>query len=84
MPEILKNPIAILFDKNKKNLTYVFEMKGSDRLGKFVIEVGVKDTVYYGKDNRVSRTLNKMVTAGHAERHNFKDKNVYEVLFGKL
>lgn len=83
LPEILAKPKAVLYDRRKLNLIYVFDTDRDHRNGKFAVEVGMV-TKLLDQGQRVSRSLNRIRTAGLVERHVLTDTNTYDLLLGGL
>ena len=85
MPEVLGSPSAVLWDKNKKNLSYVFDVPGDPKKGKFVVTVNFHTRARIGADGkRTIQTINNVTTGGMVSNRNLSDTNTYEVIKGKL
>jgi hypothetical protein len=82
MPDNLKNPRAVLWDKKKGNLVYVFDVPGT-RKGKYVINVGFVQEVQRG-DKLQKRTGNFVQSGGSVPMANLKQRGSYDVIEGKL
>ena len=82
MPDDLKNPRAVLWDKKKGNLVYVFDVPGT-RKGKYVINVGFVQEVQRG-DKLQKRTGNFVQSGGSVPMANLKQRGSYDVIEGKL
>jgi SPP1 gp7 family putative phage head morphogenesis protein len=84
LPQILAEPEAILWDKSKKNLLYVFSPAGDGREGKVAVEVnqGAKLPRQPGKKAPAIVT-NSVVTGGLVERAQLLDGNRYTVIASK-
>ena len=78
MPEILSRPAAVLWDKTKGGLLYVFNVSDDPRKGKFVVAVNYNFGFRPGgKGKNVVKTINNVVSAGMVELKNLKDTNLY-------
>jgi hypothetical protein len=82
MPDNLKNPRAVLWDKKKGNLVYVFDVPGT-RKGKYVINVGFVQEVQRG-DKLVRRQGNFVSSGGAVPRRILSDTNAYELVDGRI
>jgi hypothetical protein len=82
MPDDLKNPRAVLWDKKKGNLVYVFDVPGT-RKGKYVINVGFVQEVQRG-DKLVRRQGNFVSSGGAVPRRILSDTNAYELVDGRI
>ena len=84
MPEILSRPSAVLWDKTKNNLTYVFNVSKDPRKGKFVVTVNYKFSHRPGGGKKITQAINEVTTAGMAESSNLKEPGIYELISGAL
>ena len=85
MPEILSRPAAVLWDKTKGGLLYVFNVSDDPRKGKFVVAVNYGVHVRAGtQGKKVLKTINNVKTAGMVEIKNLKDTNAYHLIDGNL
>jgi len=84
LPEFIHKPTAILWDKRKPGLLYIFDMVGDDRAGKIVLRVNYKLKARGADNERHSLQTNSLITSGLVKLENLKDKNVYDVLEGGL
>ena len=76
IPEYISNPDAVLWDKQKQNILYVVSSSTDDRKNKIVVEVNY-DLKGTGKTNLI-------VTSGKVSLIMLRDRNIYEVITGKL
>ena len=82
MPDDLRNPRAVLWDKKKENLVYVFDVPGT-RKGKYVINVEFFQDVQRG-DKTVRRQGNFVQSSGRVQLDALTDTNAYLPVEGKL
>ena len=85
LPEILARPSAVLWDKEKGGLLYVFNVARDPRKGKFVVEVNYNVHLRQGIRGKKSlKTINNVKSAGMVEKENLDDTNFYHVIDGNL
>lgn len=75
MPTLLARPQAILWDKAKRNLLYVFREQESAKAGKIVVNINFKER------NDISNSIR---SASRIPVVNLLDKNQYELIEGDL
>ncbi len=83
MPEFFAKRKAVLWDKKKRNLLYVFDIPGDPRKGKFVINVEFFQDVQRG-DKMVRRNGNFVRSGARVQRTDLTDVNTFEVVEGTL
>lgn len=76
IPGYLSNPEAVLWDKRKQNILYVVSSSTDDKKNKIVVEINY-DRKGIGKTNLI-------VTSGKVPLVMLRDRNVYDVMKGKL
>lgn len=76
IPGYLLNPEAVLWDKRKQNILYVVNSSTDDRKNKIVVEIN-----YVRKG--IGKT-NLIVTSGKVSLVMLRDRNIYDVIKGKL
>ena len=79
MPEILDRPEAVLWDKRREDLLYVFDAPGDPRKGKFVIEVQYR----FGKGDN-AKFAPAVVSGGRVQLSNLQSAKIYEKITGSL
>lgn len=84
LPDHIQKPRAILWDKRKSGLLYVFDVVGDNREGKITIEVNYKTKGRSPDGNRNKVQTNHLLTGGLVKLHNLKEKKIYDVLDGEL
>ena len=85
MPEILSRPAAVLWDKTKGGLLYVFNVSDDPRKGKFVVAVNYNLRFRPGGTGKsVTKTINNVKTAGMVSVNDLKDTNSYHRIDGNL
>ena len=88
MPEILSRPSAVLWDKTKGGLLYVFyvfNVSDDPRKGKLVIAVNYNLRFRPGGTGKsVTKTINNVKTAGMVSVNDLKDTNSYYRIDGNL
>ena len=87
-PQVLDSPEAILFDKDKKNILYVFSGT-DDRKNKIVIEINynlkkVTEKIQELYKNFSGKNVNIIITAGKVAKFNLLDNIRYELIKGKI
>ncbi|GJQ23583.1 hypothetical protein BIY37_04735 [Candidatus Brocadia sapporoensis] len=75
IPEVIRNPEAILFDAEKQNILYVFSSGTDDRKNKIVVEINW--------DLKKKGVVNFVNTAGKVSLYNLREKK-YTVIKGVL
>ena len=83
MPEMLRKPKAVLWDKRKRNLVYVFDVPSDAKKGKFLVNVEFTQEVQRG-DKLVLRKGNFVASGGQVPAINLKDRAVFELVEGRL
>ena len=82
MPEDLAKPRAVLWDRKKGKLSYVFDVPG-DRKGKYIVNVDVVRKLQRG-DKIVEQRGNFTASGGRVQRDALTDSNTYDLVEGKL
>lgn len=83
MPSTFRRREAVLWDKKKQNLVYVFDIPDDPRKGKFIIEIGVKRQVNRG-DRTSDQVGNFVISGGRVQADALSDIKTYEAIEGKL
>lgn len=83
MPGTFRRRAAVLWDRKKRNLVYVFDVPNDPKKGKFVVEVSVIRRTNRG-DRMIKRRGNFVTSAGRVPRRNLADENVYERIEGNF
>ena len=84
MPEVLGKPDAVLWNKDKNNLTYVFDVPDDPRKGKFAVDVNFEFKYRPGgTGTKITQQINAVKTGGMVQKDALTDTNVYEVIKGK-
>lgn len=85
LPQLLEAPRAILHDRVKDNLVYVFDAGDTGRDGKLIVEVDFRDkTQKSGAGLRRRIIINMVRSAGLVSRNTLTDNKTYELLAGNL
>ena len=85
MPEVLGNASAVLWDKNKKNLSYVFDVPGNPKKGKFVVDVTFEFRSRKGEGGKLeTKVINTVKTGGVVDRISLMQRDIYDVIEGEL
>jgi hypothetical protein len=81
LPSIMAKPTAVLWDKTKGNLLYVFDVPGETKLGKLVIEVSfkIKQTRVLAKRNVLT---NSVRSGALIDPSNLTEAQGFEFIFG--
>lgn len=85
LPQLLAAPVAILHDRVKDNLVYVFDAEDIGRDGKLIVEIDFRDKTQKSSDGLRRRiTINMVRSAGLVSRNTLTDNKTYELLAGNL
>lgn len=84
IPRLLANPKAVIRDKRKSVLLYVFDVPGQERLGKLVIELDFSARVQRAEGGREQILANAFRTAGLVPASELANGKTYELLTGGL
>lgn len=84
LPSYLSSPKAILWDKRNPALLYVFDAPGDHRKGKLVVRINYRTRGRGNDEKRYHTPTNSVRTGGLVELHNLKEKEIYEILEGRL
>lgn len=86
LPELLADPVAVLWDKEKQTLLYVFDVveDAKGRTGKFVVAVDYVRKTRQLDGTRVKVTENRVISAGMVDAINLRDPHFYTVIDGVL
>ncbi|HQS08728.1 MAG: hypothetical protein B7Y12_02135 [Rhizobiales bacterium 24-66-13] len=84
LPELIRRPKAILYDRRNPALLYVFDVEGEARLGKLVVRVDFRDKTRVPEGGTVKVTTNSVRTAGLVKATILQDSNAYELISGSL
>jgi hypothetical protein len=79
IPYYLKNPKAVLWDKEFENILYVFDVAGSKN-AKMIVKVNY---VLVENRTKIASRRNTLVSSGIVEKHNLKEPR-YELIYGSL
>ena len=74
MPQVLRKPKAVLFDKGDNALLYVLDVPGDTKAGKFVVRVNFKTKGRIGGKRRTV-TENFVQSGGKVDRANLVRRN---------
>lgn len=83
LPSHLAEPLAVLWDKGKANLVYVFNPAGNDRRGKFIVEVDWRQKLPPVDGKRARIATNMVISSGLVEEHNLREGH-FEILAGMI
>lgn len=85
LPELLNDPVAILWDDDKQTLLYVFDVPDDPkgRTGKIVVAVDYIRKVKQPGGKREIITENRVISGGVVQAVNLKESR-YELIAGKL
>lgn len=83
LPDLLRSPRAVLYDRQNPSLVYVFDVPGDPRAGKIVVRM---DMVGKGKaaDGRRTIVTNQVRTAGMVDVASLRNTGTYQLLSGEL
>lgn len=84
LPSSLAEPRAVLWDRVKGNLLYVFEPSGESRQGKFVVEVDWRQKLPAKEGRRTRIKTNMVISSGLVPLEALQDRNRYEAVGGML
>ncbi len=84
MPQLLSRPKAVLLDKKKGNLLYIFDVAGDGRKGKLAVTMDFSRKVQGADRKRQKIATNDIKTAGLVDSSNLRNPAAYEILFGKV
>lgn len=76
IPGYISNPEAVLWDKRKGNILYVVSSVTDDRKNKIVVEIN------YELSKKAKTNL--IITSGKVQLVMLRDRNIYEVIKGRL
>jgi hypothetical protein len=83
MPGTFRRREAVLWDKKKQNLVYVFDIPGDPKKGKFIVEVNFHETVQRG-DQTIRTKGNFVRSGGRVQSDALKDVRTYEAVDGRV
>lgn len=85
LPELLADPAAVLFDKERKTLLYVFDVPDDvkGRTGKIVVAVDYVRKVRQADGARMTVKENRVISGGLVQAANLKESR-YTVIEGEL
>ena len=83
MPGTFRRRAAVLWDRKKRNLVYVFDIPNDPKKGKFIVEVSVTRRTNRG-DSMVNTRGNFVTSGGRVSRQILVDKNLYERVEGNF
>lgn len=81
LPQVIRQPDAVLLDKSDNKLIYARRMEDG-RYAKFVVSINIKTKLQHNK-SRFKEVLNHVVTAGLVNAHNLKEGR-YQLIQGVI
>ena len=83
LPSIMHRPDAVLWDRDKQNMLYVFAAADDNRSGKVVVEVNYSSKMAVQGRKREQITTNSVRTAGYVQPGNLREPR-YELIRGEI
>lgn len=85
LPELIAEPLAVLWDTQNPALLYVFDAPGETRLGKVAVRVNYETRVRpAGGEKKITVRTNQVRTAGLVSEITLQDRGAYEIVEGAL
>lgn len=84
LPEMIRNPRAVLWDKERPALLYVFDVAGADRLGKLVVQVDFQERRKLPTGERATVITNAARSATLVPLATLRDGSKYDLVDGSL
>lgn len=83
MPSTFRTREAVLWDKKKQNLVYVFAIPDDPKKGKFIVEIGVVRQVNRG-DKTAGQAGNFVTSGGRVPAEALRDLKTYDSVEGQV
>ncbi len=84
LPEIIGAPRAVLWDKDRPALLYVFDVPGEERLGKLVVQVGFQERRRLDSGERTTVVTNAARSATMVPLATLRDRSKYDLVEGGI